>query len=162
MGPPAPRPLSSGTTLVFKVAIPVGYFAYVGILTWLIFARGHRPPPLAGTVLLLTVLLGVGGFILWVCAPLKRVRVDGTTLLVSNFRREIRVPLVSIARVWETRWINIHPVTIELRAPTEFGRRIVFMPRVHWFLLWRAHPVVTELRALAAGTGRQAPDMNGS
>jgi hypothetical protein len=157
VGPSAPRPLSSGATLVFKVAVPVGYFAYVGVLTWLIYGRGHRPPPLVVTVLLLTVLLGAGAFILWICAPLKRVHLDGTMLLVSNFRREIRVPLASIARVWETRWINIHPVTIELRAPTEFGRRIVFMPRVSWFLRWRSHPVVTELRALAAGTGRPGP-----
>jgi hypothetical protein len=150
----APHRLSSRATPIFKVAVPVAYFTYVVILVWLLFSRSHRPPPIPVMVLVLTVLLGAGGFILWICAPLKRVHVDRTTLLVSSFGREIRVPLTDIAAVTEARWINIHPVTIELRTPTEFGRRLVFMPRVQWFLLWRPHPIVVELQALAAAASR--------
>ncbi len=124
-----PRALSSGATFGFKFVLPVFWLAYVGTIGWVLFVS-PPPPPLVIEAVVLAVLLGASGFILWVCTPLKRVRLDGGTLLVSNLRREIRVPLAGIARVSERRWINIHPVTIELRVPTEFGRRVVFMPRV--------------------------------
>jgi len=49
-----------------------------------------------------------------------------------------------IERVSEVRWINIHPVTIHLRQPSEFGDKITFMPTVRFFG-WSSHPVVEEL-----------------
>lgn len=53
-----------------------------------------------------------------------------------------------MATVTENLWIDIHPVTVHFRTPTEFGRTITFMPRM--LVLWMSHPVVQELR-LAAG-----------
>lgn len=87
-------------------------------------------------------------FILWGCSRLKRVRVDESGLLVSNYLKEIRIPFDDILDVTENRWINIHPVTIHFRQSTPFGERVVFMPRVRLFA-WTSHPVVGELRTLA-------------
>jgi len=83
------------------------------------------------------------------------VWVDGAMLRVSNYMREERVPLASITAVTENRWVNIRPITVDFRIPTEFGRRIAFMPRVSWFLFWRPHPIAAELRALVAEAQRR-------
>jgi hypothetical protein len=88
------------------------------------------------------------GFIWWGCARLKKVRTDGSAIYVSNYLKEVRIPLEAIRSVTENRWINIHPVTIHFRYVTPFGNRIVFMPTVRFFS-WRSHPVVSELRELA-------------
>jgi hypothetical protein len=65
-------------------------------------------------------------------APLKRVRVGGRVLYVSNFVREVRVPASNILRVSQNPWFGVRSVTIELREPNELGRRIVFMLTA-WF-----------------------------
>ena len=76
-------------------------------------------------------------------------------LCISNYSSEIAVPLVNVAQVSENRWVNIHPITIEFHADTEFGSRVVFMPKVRWFAFWSPHPVVEEIRgAVDRATGR--------
>jgi hypothetical protein len=87
--------------------------------------------------------------ILAFCAGLKRVRVDENFLYVSNYLREISVPLDLIIEVTEIRWLNIHPVAIYFRDATEFGRKITFMPTTRIFGFFSSHPVVSELRGLA-------------
>jgi hypothetical protein len=88
-------------------------------------------------------------FIWWSCVRLKRVRCDGGNLYISNYLREIAVPLALVERVTENRWINIHPVTIHLRYSTDFGDEIVFMPKTRMMLLWRSHPIVAEIQRMA-------------
>ena len=75
---------------------------------------------------------------------------SGSALVSSTFRETIRVPLRDIAEITENRWLNLHPVTLHLRRPSEFGEEIVFMPKVRPFGLWFSHPVVGELRELVA------------
>lgn len=84
--------------------------------------------------------------------PLKRVRLAPGTLLVSNYRREISIPLSDIESVTQSFWQKHRPVTITLRQPSEFGDRIMFVPTILWSWrawTWKPHPVVDELRALA-------------
>jgi hypothetical protein len=94
-----------------------------------------------------TVLGGL--FLYWGCMRLKRVDLDEDALYISNYLREVRVPLRDIEEVTENRWINIRPVTVEFRRDTDFGPRITFMPKTRWWSFWRAHPVVGELEAAA-------------
>jgi hypothetical protein len=89
-------------------------------------------------------------------ARLKRVRIDSRNIYVSNYLREVVVPIANVCDVTENRWLNWHPVTVHFRDSTGFGPSIVFMPRIRWFSLWSSHPVVAELRELsrsAAGAG---------
>jgi hypothetical protein len=80
---------------------------------------------------------------------------DDRALYISNYVREIVVPLANVAEVSENRWINIHPVTLAFYTDTELGSRIVFMPKVRWFAFWSSHPVVEDIRrAVARATGR--------
>jgi hypothetical protein len=84
-------------------------------------------------------------------AGLKRVRLDGQCLYVSNYLREISIPLANVRDVTENRWVNFHPITIYFQNTTEFGDKIVFMPKPRYFdfRFWRSYPIVAELRRLA-------------
>lgn len=63
-------------------------------------------------------------------------------------------PVAQIERVSENRLININPVTIHFRRPTEFGSSVTFMPRSRMLGLLSPHPVVGELELLAGIAGR--------
>jgi hypothetical protein len=92
-------------------------------------------------------------FLAWACFPLKRVRVDGDTLYISNYVREIHVPLADVTGVKENYFISNRPISVAFRTPTMFGQKIVFIPRgsIVWF--WRRHPVAEELRMLVLQAG---------
>ena len=160
-----PRTLSSAQTFLMKVIFPpfwIGGFALATITLFLSpgswhDARGGALDPDTKWFFLLATIVG-GGFIWWSCVRLKRVRMDDKALYISNYSTEIAVPLVNVAQVSENRWINIHPVTIEFHAGTEFGSRVVFMPKVRWFAFWSSHPVVEEIRAAVRRATGQAPD----
>lgn len=157
-----PRTLSSGVTFWMKVVFPllwIGGFTVGTIASFLEMFRdrvGEPPPPAIGLILLLVTILGAA-FLYWWCMRLKRVRLDEEALYVSNYLREIRVPLHQVEDVSENRWINLHPVFIEFRGETGFGPRIVFMPKIRWFSFFRSHPAVAEIgEAVARARGERS------
>ncbi len=120
----------------------------LGLFLGAFSGRDNSPPPEGMKWLFLAILI-LGSAWNWYCvARLKRVRIDGSNLCISNFFKEVRIPLDSIRGVTENRWLNLHPVTIHFRSPTPFGNSIVFMPKLR-LLGWRSHPVVAELKELA-------------
>jgi hypothetical protein len=151
--------LSSAQTFTMKVMLPAMWITIFGsgtaALWWGAFGEkaGELVPSGMAIEFLVFWILGTTALLL-LCAPLKRVRVDDRALLISNYRREIAVPLNMIDHVTENRWINIHPVTVHFREQTPFGRRITFMPKMR-FALRGPHPVVTQLTYLAQAA-RQA------
>ncbi len=106
------------------------------------------PPPEMKWIFLGAWCLGTG-FLLWGCVGLKRVRIDAKNLYISNYLRELIVPFSNIAKVTENQRVNIHPVTIHFRTPTEFGNRIKFMPTTRIFAQSTSHSIVAELQTLA-------------
>jgi len=148
------RTLSSAQTLLLKVMFPFVWISIFGLVTlalWTGLMHGNNgaEPPEGIKWLFLCIWIAGTAFILWSCVGLKRVRVDTRFLYISNYLREIAVPLSTVSDVTEIRWINIHPVTVHFRSATEFGRRVTFMPTVRVFGLWSSHPVVAELKQLA-------------
>jgi hypothetical protein len=153
-----PRTLSSKFTFPMKFVFPVFWISAFGIGTAMMWsgpAVRHVGVPTDALqwVFLAIWLLGTA-FVLWTCVPLKYVRVDDTSIHVSNYIREARISLESIDEVTENRWINIHPVTIRFRYTTDFGDRIKFMPKTRMLGFWTSHPVVAELRQLAKNASR--------
>ena len=150
---PMARTLSSAQTFVMKAIFPVVWIAGFGAGTLMVWrarlqtAAQSLPPPEWKWLFLGGFVCG-GAFIVRTCVPLKRVRLTQDTLLISNYWREIRVPLRDVHDVTESRWINIHPVPLHLRHPTAFGSRVVFMPQTRWFGSGWPHPIVEELRRL--------------
>jgi hypothetical protein len=154
--------LSSAQTFVMKYVFPpvwIGGFAlttlslFLSPSSWHDAEGGPTDPSLKWFFLVATILGTV--FIWWACARLKRVRMDGRFLYISNFSTEITIPLVKVSDVTENRWVNIHPVTLHFHSDTEFGSEVVFMPKIRWFAFWSSHPVVEEIRrAVQRATGR--------
>ncbi len=137
------RTISSSMTVIFKFAFPM---LWIGM-----FAAGTVGMFIANNPSKWTFLgaLILGGSVIgWLCVPLKRVEIDGLELVVSNYFRTVRVPLLEIREVTECWLINTHPVWIDFHSRTEFGSRIMFMPQTRMFALFWSHPIVGELRRL--------------
>jgi hypothetical protein len=86
---------------------------------------------------------------LWIGLPAKKVSIHGDKLYVSNFRREIAVPVSEIVNVRGNILTDPQRITLYLRNPTEFGSKIIFLAKYRWFGRWSTHPIVEELLALA-------------
>jgi hypothetical protein len=146
------KTISSALTLYYKV-FPVLWGSGFGLgtmLLWLEVFRGkdNELPP-EGVKYIFTAVWVVVTPALWrLCAGLKRVRIDGTQLYVSNYLEEISIPFTNVADVTENRWINIHPITIHLKNTTLFGDKLTFMPKSRFFG-WTTDPAVRELKELA-------------
>jgi hypothetical protein len=140
--------LSSAQTFLTKTVFPILWTSGFAVGSWQLFSS---PNPGAGIFWSFGVLWSL--FIWWSCVPLKRVRMDDRALYISNYRREIAVPLREVAEVTGVWWNRDRQVTIRLHSETEFGSKIVFMPKQRW-LAWGPHPVVAEIRsAVARATG---------
>lgn len=155
------RPLSSEFTILLKFIFPTIWIPGFGLVALSTFWGGWRmnggkslPPEMMKWYFLVMWLLG-SSLIWFTVMRLKRVRVDDQTLYVSNYFKEIQVPLAHVIEVAEYTWINPQMVTVTLSQPTPFGRRIGFMPTERIFERWRStpNPVIKELQTLAAEAG---------
>ncbi len=156
-----PEDLSSDWTFVYKFLFAplwIGGFG-AGTVAMLVAsshdttAPGRQENPWATFIVL---FLAGTVYLYWTCIRLKAVRMDSGFLYVSNFRKEIKIPLSVVARVSEWRLDNTHPVFVHFAQPTEFGTSIVFMPKIRWFGFWSSHPVVDRIRQ-SAGQGSRHP-----
>ncbi len=87
--------------------------------------------------------------VIWVtCGRFKRVKFDGSTLWMSNYRTEISVPVNEIVAVTQNKLINLRSVFMTFKRETSFGRKIVFMPWVS-FRFFSDDEIVVELRRAA-------------
>jgi hypothetical protein len=134
-----------------KFVFPVVWIGGFGFGTALLFRAGRRmgdgpPPPEVKWFFLAGLVVGTLA-IYWWCVRLMRVVMTDRELRISNYLREVVVPLSDIDDVTENRWVNLHPVTVQFVRRTEFGHSIVFMPKSRPFALFSSHPVVAELRA---------------
>jgi len=151
---PVPETLSSLQTFIFKFIFPVFWISGFSVGTGMMWIpvlsgqRGDASPPELKFVFLAITIAG-SAYIYWSCIRLKRVRMDGQFLYLSNYLREIQVPLAAVESVTEFRWENSHPVTIHFVRPTEFGSSVTFMPKMRPFGFFSSHPVVGRIRAAA-------------
>lgn len=131
-----------------KFLLPATWIPFWGFGTLMLFFGGFKDgdPDLKWLFLFGWIIGSV--IIYWTCIGLKAVRVDDNFLYASNYLKEISIPLSQIYDVTENIWVNIHPVTIHLKSPSEFGDKIVFMPKARVFVFFNPHPVVNELKEL--------------
>jgi hypothetical protein len=129
-----------------KYVFPTVWIGGLGlvVLASLFAAREFAP-------LLLVIWFAGSGLIYASCLRLKSVGMDEAFLYIGGVFREWRVPLDEIAEVQERRLINTRPVFILFKHRQECGTYVMFMPPLSASLL-RPHPVVEELRRIAAGT----------
>ena len=125
------RSLSSGLTLFWRVfaAILIIYFLLVGaygVWKWLTASD----VPFSGGKLAGLIIFGLLSsiFVHLMVGSLKRVSIAGDKLLVSNYLREVEIPLSQVASVDGPDWSSLRRITLALREPSEFGEVITFAP----------------------------------
>ncbi len=146
--------LSSRLTFAYKVILPALLGAFWSATTALLFTDPAQvqwgsggSPPLWAKWLFLVGLVFAGGVFWRVCYPLKRIALQDGQLRISNFLREIVVPLDDIQRGGFERDTEIDEsasvglvlgitltrrrplAALELRHDTAFGHFIEFLPR---------------------------------
>ena len=146
------RTISSSQTFLLKLGFVPFMFVSSGIAaieSFLSVHPGNPTDPLQSKWLYLALWIFGSLFFYRMLGRLKRVVLDGADLRISNFRREIVVPLRDVEEITENRGGHGRTVTLRLRKRTEFGDSVVFMPRMRAFPLFWSHPIVAELRAAA-------------
>lgn len=116
--------VSSSLTFFYKFVFTTIWSGGFGLGTVLVFSS--RNPQPEGMRFVFASLWLVGSFVLWaICGRLKKVRVEGKTMSISNYRKEIRVSTDQIAVVKQNRLINLRPVIVTFKKETPFGRRVI-------------------------------------
>lgn len=146
-GRPRPGPqrqeLSSRWTGFYRTVFPALWIGVGGLALVQLSgaARGSALPFVA-------IWLGVGIFLIWLAGALRRVALEGDTLVVSSRRETHRFSFLEIERVSGTVLLNPDLVFVHFRRPTAFGSRVAFIPRQRSFRLFGRHPLVDRLQAL--------------
>lgn len=143
------RKISSPATFRLKFVGPMLCLLW---LAWFTYDRG-------GDLLTANTLTGmlISYLVCRHCVRLKEVSVDEDFLYVSDFTREVVIPLAEVAEVQHSRRHGV--VKLLLSAPTEFGDTIIFTPTntsSHPAFAFKHHPAVAELKYLVAAA-KSAP-----
>lgn len=98
----------------------------------------------------LTVLVAiiVTAQLVWIAFRIKKVETDGKYLYVSNYMKQVALPLSDVSHVNEMRWMQPYWITLQLRRPSEFGEKIVFIPPFRLLSFWTENPLVDELKSM--------------
>ena len=142
--------LSSRWTWFYKFVFPTLWIGGFGLGTLMMFLA---PDSLSGDEFrdarwtFLAALLVGSGVIYWSGIRVKRVSLESDAFLISNYRDEIRVPLLDVERVSASMFCNPELIWLHLRRPTRFGSRVVFIAPARFFAFGR-HPLATELNSI--------------
>ena len=144
------RQLSSRLTLFYKYIAPVLWIGGLGWLTLRVFLHPTTRAAgfgLAKWVLLFCWLAGTVSF-LRRAVRLKRVRLDGDFLLISNYFAETRIPIATLVDVHQDDE-GLKTIALGFKDPQPFQGRIEFVPaRPRDLLVWSDDWALTELRRL--------------
>lgn len=144
--------VSSRATWILKFGFPAFWVAVFAMFAFPVIRNIQRgaPPGMPGVLGFIVIWVGGAALLLHFTRPLMRVELRGGHLYASNFRGEAEIRPSDIASVTQNIWINVRPITLHLRAPSEFGRHIRFIPPARVILrFWVEDPIVDELREFA-------------
>ena len=140
------RQLSSRATLWLKVGAPTLWLVPLGLWT-----VGSIVFDIKNAGLSVIIFLVFGSLCAFWFIPLKKVVATENGLRLSNYLASTTVPYEDVLEVRECKILGHRPVTIVLKHPCRFGRKIRFAPRGQWYPIWwllrcRDHPVAVWLR----------------
>jgi hypothetical protein len=150
--------LSSSQTTGWKFHFPTYWTAGFGaaiVGIWLGAFRGpnHELAPAAMRWQLLGVWLISSTLLIRFGWRLHRVSLHDSTLTVSNYFREISIPMANVSRVTQSYMSKPPTITIHLKQPTALGRRILFIPAEQRPDL-PEHPTTRVLKEILARTNK--------
>jgi len=141
--------ISSRTTAFLKHAFPVIWLGVIALFTGVavLGAQHGRSPPLFVYIASLMVL-AVGYLVIrrLVLDLADEVYDEGDALRIRFGSDEDRIPLANIINVSYAGLTNPQRITLTLRAPCRFGRRVTFSPPLRLFgPIFADNPLVQEL-----------------
>lgn len=144
------RTLSSEWTFFYKFVFPV---LWIGVLAYVmlpLFAATGSSNLWGNSrfVILMTIAVFACGWWFSISIRLKKVALRDGLLLISDFRKQVEIPLRDIERVSGSILMNPELVWLHLKGPTEFGSKIVFMAKFRLLSGLTRPPVVEELEQL--------------
>ncbi|WP_422362113.1 hypothetical protein [Reichenbachiella sp.] len=98
-----------------------------------------------GLLFLIGLIFGYA-MIYYGCLRAKNVHIDDNYLYVSNYRKNIQIPLDNIKNVSDNIMFSPRPIFIEFNNQTEFGKKIMFIGYTEMFLFCSTHPAVKEVK----------------
>lgn len=143
--------VSTNLTLFLKFFIPVFWGVLFGAVTlalWLAPAAYFGDVPMTSlrwgmTFLYLTSL----ALYVVVLLPLLRIEMDGEVIYATNYFKAARYPYHNVERIVESRFLFFMVVTVFLKTPGRFGRRLRFIASNRLYRDFLAeHPQVAALR----------------
>jgi hypothetical protein len=139
------RKLSSDdSTMIYKIGFPVVFslLAIVGTVVGLFNIRSD----LGFFAIFWPAMMA---WLMWFASRLKWVSVDEGTIYVAGLRTEVQIPLSEVDTVESSSMWRPKQITLRLKSPSPFGKKIVFVPPQRPFESLRAgHPLVDELTAI--------------
>lgn len=139
--------LSSRLTFAYKFVLPALWIGVFALVTCLMFVSVDAALREARWLFLGATLLGSAVWY-WAGMRIKRVSLTGREFVISNYRRTIRVPFHAVERASSSVLMNPELIWLHFRRPTEFGSRIVFMPRQRFLGRYARHPLAQRLNDL--------------
>lgn len=129
--------LSSPFTFLQKIILPLlfigfGFYELVRVV-WNAYAFHVEFVVAIKPILLLVFWLGL--VLLYACFeafPMKKVYLEDGSLRVSNYFKEIRIPLLNVQEVKVTSYGSWKEIVVDLKEGSEFGRKIKFIPGFYY------------------------------
>ncbi len=136
-GQAKPAQLSSNTTLLWRIFLPVfGTVFLTGLLLafWLTDEDDlYLPYPVIWPRSILVVLwLGWLWYIWRYLWPLKRLDATDTHLFVTNYWTTVRYPWSDVEGISDKKLGRRSVAALRLKAPGRFGQEILFIPGTHY------------------------------
>ncbi len=121
------REISTRLSPVYRWGIPalLTLVAIAAILWVSFFVEGT--PDLLRVVLATVIAAASMIYARWLDRA-KRVWIDANNLYVSDYRREMQIPLANIKTIKVTTWIRPLRISVWFAKPTIFGEKIAFFP----------------------------------
>lgn len=137
--------LSSNLTLFFKFFVPVFWLVFFGALVAVLFVyQDEYVGDINGRSLRIgavTFYLTGGLLFYFLLFPLKRVEGDGRFLYVTNYFKTLRYAWRDVDRLEESRFLTFILITVVLKSPGQFGRRIRFLASNRLYRdFWKEQP----------------------
>jgi uncharacterized membrane protein YbhN (UPF0104 family) len=124
--------VSSNLTLFLALFFPVFFLTILSASTLAVWSYrfdyyGALPGPVLriGMLIFMAVTLAVFYLTVW---RLKRVEMDEQFFYVTNYFRHVRYPYHQVDQIKITDWRLFRTVSISLKVPGSFGRRVIFLP----------------------------------
>ncbi len=142
------KTISSSATFLLKTVFPIIWITVWVVTTVMAFLLAPLDPSTDNLQWgALTAALITSAVIVWLALTIKVVQMDNSHFHVSNYLRKVKIPFSEVELVTETFLFGPKLVTLVVKRPTEFGRKIRFLPEAILFDAFRSHPIAKELRS---------------